>query len=177
VHYISNKARTYFQRWKETAQKQTVIIELNEEGPVREEVFEQRQILENCKNFMRDEGYHEKEIEQVLKCGVVDKKGLILKAINRMKHYNDDLYVVPKAFDQWKRYIHMKKLFRYWLNYSNQRAQYIKSDLARAFDVWKHYDNKHKEVYTKLSKKALDQKTLVNAEQLEKLAEAVDERE
>lgn len=84
-----------------------------------------------------------------------------------MQHYNDDLYVVPKAFDQWKQYVHLKKLFRYWLNYSNQRAQHIKSDMAIAFDRWKNYDNKHKDACKKLSKRALDQKTLVNAEKLE----------
>lgn len=42
VHYLSNKTRAYFQRWKEIADKKAVIQELNEEGPVREEVFEQR---------------------------------------------------------------------------------------------------------------------------------------
>lgn len=84
---------------------------------------------------------------------------------------------MPKAFDQWKKYVHMKKLFRYWLNYSNRRVQYVKSDMASAFDRWKHYDIKQKETFKKMPKRNLDQKTLVNAEQLEKLAEAVDERE
>jgi hypothetical protein len=58
----------------------------------------------------------------VLKGGAGDKQGLLLKAVKRMQHYNEELYVVPKAFDQWRQYAHMRKLFRYWLNFSNKRA-------------------------------------------------------
>ena len=67
IHHLSNKTRAYFLRWKETADKKALIQEIHEEGPVREQVFEQRQVLENCKNFMRDEGYSEREIQQILK--------------------------------------------------------------------------------------------------------------
>lgn len=48
---------------------------------------------------MKEEGYGEREIQQALKGGVADKKGLLLKSIKRMQHYNDDKYVIPKAFD------------------------------------------------------------------------------
>lgn len=47
-----------------------------------------------------------------------------------MMHYNDDEYVKPLAFDRWRKYIHYRKLFRYWLNYANRRVDYVKSDLA-----------------------------------------------
>lgn len=62
IHNLSNKTRAYFLRWKENADKTALIQELNDEGPVREQVFEHRQVLENCKNFMRDEGYTDREI-------------------------------------------------------------------------------------------------------------------
>ena len=88
----------------------------------------------------------------------------MLKGLRRMQHYNEELYVMPKAFDRWRQYVHMKKLFRYWLNYTNQRTQYIKSDMAAAFNKWKNYDIKQKETYKILPKRELDKKTLVNSE-------------
>ena len=62
IHHLCNKTRGYFLHWKEVSAKAALAQELHEEGPIREEVFEQRQVLENCKNFMRDEGYDEREI-------------------------------------------------------------------------------------------------------------------
>lgn len=84
IHNLSNKTRAYFQRWIENSAKIALHKEMHEEGPIREEVFEQRQLLENCKSFMRDEGYGEREIQSVLKGGSIDKKGLLLKGIKRM---------------------------------------------------------------------------------------------
>lgn len=40
LHSIGNKLRHFFLRWKETANERTLALEMHEEGPVREEVFE-----------------------------------------------------------------------------------------------------------------------------------------
>lgn len=49
--------------------------------------------------------------------------------------------------------------------------------MAIAFARWKHYDAKQKETFVKMDKRSLDKKVLINNEQLEKLAEAVEARE
>ncbi len=56
-----------------------------------------------------------------------------------MQHYNEDLYVKPKLFDRWKEFVHMRKLYRYWLSFVEKRAQLVRSDLHFAFDKWKRF--------------------------------------
>ncbi len=56
-----------------------------------------------------------------------------------MQHYNEELYPKPKAFDRWRQFVNLKKLFRYWLGYAAKRGEYVKSDLHYAFDKWKSY--------------------------------------
>jgi len=80
-------------------------------------------------------------------------------------------------FDRWKSYIHMKKLYRYWLQYVNNRSVYIKSDIAMFFGRWKHFDKKQKQALKVLSKEDLDKRTLKNAETLENLADKIDDKE
>jgi hypothetical protein len=87
----------------------------------------------------------------------------MLKAICRLKHNNPDLYTKPKMFDRWRMYVHMRKLYRYWLSYAAKRRQHITSDLAKYFDRWKNYDIRQKEQLRKLNKKDLDLRMIRNA--------------
>jgi hypothetical protein len=48
---------------------------------------------------MTTEGYTNEEIDKHQKEGADRNRNLINKGVCRIKHYNDDLYVVPKAFD------------------------------------------------------------------------------
>lgn len=54
--------RVYFQRWKLAADRMTVKHYNMTEGPVREQMFDIRQDLENFKRLLREEGYSEFEI-------------------------------------------------------------------------------------------------------------------
>lgn len=56
-----------------------------------------------------------------------------------MRHYNKSDYVKPKMFDRWKLYVHVKRQFRFWLNFVEKRGQFIKSDLHSAFDKWRNF--------------------------------------
>jgi hypothetical protein len=51
---------------------------------------------------MKEEGYSEVDIAQALRQGKEDKKSLLLKAVFRMNHYNEEEYPMPKMFDRWK---------------------------------------------------------------------------
>ena len=110
---------------------------MHNEGPVREEIFHDKQVLHNLKTFMTKEGYEEKDIEQVLKNN--RSREMMLKAVRRMQHYNEEGYVKPKCFDRWRLYVHLRKLFKYWLNYANHRGEFLKSDLYWAFSKWRHF--------------------------------------
>lgn len=79
--------------------------EMHEEGPRREEIFEDRILFLDSKDLLTKEGYDEKEIEQGLK-EELDRQGqLMLKSVRRIQHYNLQLYYKPKAFDRWRQFV------------------------------------------------------------------------
>ena len=41
-----------------------------------------------------------------------------------------------KAFDHFAMAIKMRKILRYWLNFSNNRVQHVKADMQEAFRKW-----------------------------------------
>jgi hypothetical protein len=84
LHSLSGKMRQYFLRWKQENNNRKLVEELNEEGPIRELWFEQRQLLENCKLFMKDEGYNQRDIDLALKQGNEGHLTLLRKAVARM---------------------------------------------------------------------------------------------
>lgn len=62
LHSLGNKVRHFFLRWKDAAYERSTALEMHEEGPVREEVFEANVQLKNLKEFMAKEGYDPKDI-------------------------------------------------------------------------------------------------------------------
>jgi hypothetical protein len=59
--------RYYFTQWKEVSNQRTLVKEMHEEGPIREEVFEARIQLQNHKDFLTSEGYDPKQIQEAIK--------------------------------------------------------------------------------------------------------------
>ncbi len=57
---------------------------MNEEGPVREQIFEERQKLRNLQDFMTKEGYENHEVDDAGKDGLARKHNLMLKSIRRI---------------------------------------------------------------------------------------------
>lgn len=163
--------------WKKGSDCKTLAKEMNEEGPIREQVFEERILLQNHKNFMSKEGFDEKEIQQALKDEKARQGTLMLKSVCRMQHYNEELYTLPKMLDRWKAYIHMRKLYRYWLGFANKRGEFIKSDLHYSFDKWKNYYPKQYLELRKNSKRTLDKRMLRNNRTLDLLADEVQDKE
>jgi hypothetical protein len=94
-----------------------------------------------------------------------------------MQHYNEELYGKPKVFDRLKQFVHMRKLFKYWLGFASKRGEFIKSDLHWAFDQWKTYYPKQLDTLTKLNKKQLDARLLKNHKLLDHLSEEVHDKE
>jgi hypothetical protein len=54
-----NKMRVYFLKWKHNTEKDLLALEMHNEGPVREQIFEERINLKNLEKFMGEEGYSE----------------------------------------------------------------------------------------------------------------------
>ena len=112
---------------------------MNEEGPIREEAFQYRVELINLTDFLKKEGYDDKEILDALKEEKSKQNNLMLRTVRRMQHYNSDLYLKPKVFDKWMQFVHLRKLFKYWLGFADKKGEFIQSDKHWAFDKWKKY--------------------------------------
>jgi hypothetical protein len=54
-----------------------------------------------------------------------------------MEHYNEPNYLKPLAFDRWRNFVQLRKVFKYWFGYCEKRVAFEKSDLAIAFDRWR----------------------------------------
>jgi|LauGreDrversion4_2_1035121.scaffolds.fasta_scaffold53390_1 hypothetical protein len=65
--------------------------------------------------MLKEEGYDGDDMDVALKEHESQNRYLLLKAVRRMQHFNEELYVLPKMFDRWRSYVHMRKLYRYWL--------------------------------------------------------------
>ena len=126
---------------------------------------------------MKEEGYDGDDLDGALKSHETQHRNLQLKAIRRMQHYNEDLYLKPKMFDRWREYIHMRKLFRYWLSFTEKRSKLVKSDLHYAFDRWKRFHPVKHQKLTVFSKKELNKRAIKNNKTLDKIAEDINEKE
>ena len=61
-HLFSWNLRDMFQKWKYQSLKQSTVEEVNEEGPVVEEVLVEQMRYENLKNFLKDQRYTSTEV-------------------------------------------------------------------------------------------------------------------
>ncbi len=147
------------------------------EGPQNEIIFNEKHKVECLKDLLRKQGYTENQIAEAANKGKNYHNGLLAKAIARMQHYNDDLYVKPKMFDRWRQYVHLRRLFRYWGNYVNKRSEFIKCDIAVAFDRWKNYEQASRRNLEQLPREELEHKVLNAQSKMEGLADKIADKE
>ena len=58
----AQRRHSIFRQWKQRTLDMRLTQELNEKGPVAEELFEARRLLKNLVDFMRSEGIPEERI-------------------------------------------------------------------------------------------------------------------
>ena len=87
---------------------------------------------------------------------------MLRRAVQRIRNYNEDGYLKAKVWDKWRAYLHMRKLFKYWLGFAEKRGEFLKADLHIAFDKWKRcYPEKRKRL-EQMKKEELQKKMLTN---------------
>ena len=138
-HCLSRGLRFAFDRWKRQASIAQTVIEVNDAGPVVEEVLEHQLDVHNLKQMMKDEGFKQGEIDDIEHDA--DKKSLekMAKVVGRWKHYTyeDDKYLIPKMFDRWRQWIQLRKIVKHWLDFIGNKQNNTKADLQHAFGKWK----------------------------------------
>ena len=59
-HWFVKDLRLAFNKWKHQARLEKTLIEVNEEGPIVEDVLNCQMDVFNLKKFMKDEGFTER---------------------------------------------------------------------------------------------------------------------
>ena len=122
---------------------------------------------------MKDEGFTQRQIDEMTNKGQRKGDAILRKAIGRWKTFSSgpDGYLQTKMFDRWRQYVHMRKIVKYWLNFIENRQQLVKSDLSYAFNKWKHsFSDKHEELQ-KLSYAELKRRAAMAGKVQEELAD------
>lgn len=97
-----------------------MIDDLNQTGPVTEEVFEANRTISNLKDFMRKERYTEEEIENKFAECVEKNNYQMNKFITVLKITpRVDREALLKCWGHWKMWIKVKRLMKYHLRKSN----------------------------------------------------------
>ena len=121
-HMISRRVRDAFDKWKSQANLMSTVIEVNEIGPIAEDVLDKQLDNANLKNFMKKEGFTEHQIEDIVHNAAVKSRELLAKTIGRWKSYNGtDDYLKPKCFDRWRRFVAFRRVIKHWLDFIANR--------------------------------------------------------
>lgn len=135
--FYSQMMHTGFRRWWHYTQKHMDAQEMNETGPVTEQVFEGNRLIKNLRGFMKTEGYPEEQIKRIVEEVKEKETHKIRQCIARWQIFNNpEKRLQIKAFDHFATAIKMRKILRYWLNFSNNRVVHVKADMQEAFRKW-----------------------------------------
>jgi hypothetical protein len=63
MHMVTRGIRNAFMRWKKKSDSIATVEDVNDCGPVVEDVLEARLTIKNCTDFLRKEGYTQKQID------------------------------------------------------------------------------------------------------------------
>ena len=85
MHWNNRSVRDAFNKWKKQSTYGCTVIEVNEIGPVVEEVLEHRLDVNNLKDFMRKEGLDPDQVREVSDNTHRRVRGLMAGAIGRMQ--------------------------------------------------------------------------------------------
>lgn len=144
-HLMSRQLRRAFNIWRKKTECVVTVDEVNECGPVVEEVLEARLMIKNCLDFLKKEGYTEKQIGQFDELADQRNFDKLRKAVGHWQaHVNrepDDTQLLPICINRWKQYTQMRKIINHWLNFITERREPLKVSLKQFFNRWKYHFN------------------------------------
>ena len=118
-HCLTRSLRHAFERWRRQANVAQTVIEVNDTGPVVEEVLDHQLDVHNLKKLMTEEGFGKHEIADIEDEAAKKSLALIAKAVGRWRHYtyDGDKYLIPKMFERWRQWISLRKIVKHWLDF------------------------------------------------------------
>lgn len=144
-HLMSRQLRRSFNKWKTQTEACETVDDVNECGPVVEEVLEARLDIKNSVDFMREEGYTQKQIDECEELAETRNLDKLRKAVCHWQaHVNqepDDNRLLPIVMQRWKFYTKMRKLVNHWLDFITVKKEPLRAEMKRYFERWKFHFN------------------------------------
>ena len=128
--------REGFKRWARFTQHTVFCEDMNQTGPITEYVFEANRTFHNLTEFMREEHYTPEEIAAKVEHVKEYNRFLLNNHIKKLQLPKEKRGII-KILNQLRSFVHTRKLFKYYLNYSNNSLQYARADMYWAFNKWR----------------------------------------
>jgi uncharacterized protein YjiS (DUF1127 family) len=132
-HVMSRELRRAFNNWRKKTDCVLTVEDVNECGPVVEEVLEARLMIKNCMDFLKDEGYTEKQIGQFEELAEQRNLDKLRRAVGHWRaHINrvpDDNQLLPIVINRWKQFTQMRKIINHWLDFITTKKEPLKANL------------------------------------------------
>ena len=177
-HVLMARMRHFFGKWRHNSDRVMLAETVNTEGDVVLERNEVRRNVKALKDFLATQGYSEEDIGQFLTKKNEQQRSQMHRAIVGLFFRNSDFEIIPKALNQWKRWVQQRKLVKQWSKYC---VNAMNHPLHWAFRKWKLSEEdaraKLKNVLKKdLIKKIIDDELAIGSAQhrLERMDESIE---
>jgi hypothetical protein len=104
-HVLASRMRHFFGKWRHNTDRIGVAETVNTEGEVVIERNEVRRHVKALRDFMGKQGYSGEDIEGYLSKKGEQQKSQMHRAVVGLFFRNSDFEIIPKAFNQWRRWV------------------------------------------------------------------------
>jgi DNA-binding transcriptional MerR regulator len=118
---------------------------------------EMRLKVKALKDFLKSHGYSEDDIREYLDKKSDQQRSLMHRAIVGLFFRNSDFEIIPKALNQWKRWVQQRRLVKQWSRYT---LNALNHPLHWFFRRWKLQDEDAKHQLKQVLKKDLIKKII-----------------
>lgn len=120
---------------------------------------EMKRNVKALKDFLVSQGYTPQQIEQFLEDKTAQQRSTMHRAIVSLFFKKSDFSIMPKAMNQWKRWIQQRKLMKQWAQYT---VNALNHPLFWAFRKWKMSEEEALKKLQQVSKKELIDKIIAD---------------
>jgi hypothetical protein len=156
-HVLAARRRHFFGRWRHNAERLSLAEAVNTEGTVVLERNETRRNVKALRDFLLTQGYTPDDINQFLSKKNEQQRSQMHRAIVGLFFRKSDFEIIPKAFNQWRRWVQARRLMKQWSRYT---VNALNHPLHWAFRKWKLSDEDAKSKLKKVLKKDLIKKII-----------------
>lgn len=108
-----------------------------------------RRNVKALRDYLLKQGYTEEEIDEYVSGKTSQQKGNMHRAVVSLFFKKSDFAIMPKAMNQWKRWVQQRKLCREWAQYTTNALNHPLHWFFRKWKMQEHYDKQRLKNVTK----------------------------